>query len=177
MDGQQDDGEWGFGLLIGQSVETSIVSYHPHGLTCRRFYSPQFFYGDSVLRELCGMFCREAHLDRVRIQLDPNEINDKTTANVCTEPVYNMTVITGFQYGMVNYSQPRAQGVISGEWPPAPWGFEDIIPQIKQLHDRLVETNGTRFKPDIIVVRRLSFVPYSSVETLTPISLARGTIV
>jgi hypothetical protein len=104
------------------------------------------------------MFCHSNRIDRTQIRLDETEVNDKTMANTCTEPIYNFTVITGFQYGMVNYSQPRAQGVISGEWPPAPWGFEDIIPQIKRLQDRLIQNNGTRYQPDVIVVSHLGLI-------------------
>ncbi|KAJ9094709.1 hypothetical protein QFC21_005866 [Naganishia friedmannii] len=123
------------------------------------------FIGDSVGRELQNAWCRAIGVDRKSIKLnDEDEVNDKTTTSICEHAFYGVKTVFSFLYGMTNYTKPGASDVISGEWPPGPWGYEDRLPEVKQQLDRLNElslqkgADSTRedgkkvYEPDLIVL-------------------------
>lgn len=102
--------------------------------------------GDSVVRDWVWRLCdNHLHVKKQNVQLDEKVKNEKTTGWECVVPQTQTRLINGFLYGMTNYSRyPPKSPLISREWPPGPWGFEDRIPELVKQYEK--------YDPDMIVV-------------------------
>ncbi|KAF2096072.1 hypothetical protein NA57DRAFT_78844 [Rhizodiscina lignyota] len=102
--------------------------------------------GDSVVRDWIWRLCdNHLHVPKRRVSLDAKVKNEKTTGWECVVPQTQTRLINGFIYGMTNYSRyPPKSPLISREWPPGPWGFENRIPELVKQY--------SKYDPDMIVL-------------------------
>lgn len=120
--------------------------------------------GDSVVRDWVWRLCdNHLHVKKQLVSLDEKVSNEKTQGWECVVPQTQTRLINGFLYGllwlyfasaswltlsgMTNYSRyPPKSPLISREWPPGPWGFEDRIPELVKQY--------AKYDPDMVVVSR-----------------------
>ncbi|KAL2207083.1 hypothetical protein CC79DRAFT_1332893 [Sarocladium strictum] len=101
--------------------------------------------GDSVVRDFIWRLCdNHLHVDKKLVQLDAKVHNEKTQGWECVVPQTQTRLINGFIYGMTNYSRYPSSPLISHEWPPGPWSFEERISDMVKQY--------SKYNPDMVVL-------------------------